>query len=80
MPAAVMVWMGAIQGLIQAAPDIIAFAAKVKGWIADLFSAGIITAEQQNELHARVTAICAAALNNTLPPHWQVEADPTPKT
>lgn len=69
-------WMKAIQGLLAAAPDIIAFAGKVKQWIADMFTSGVITAEQQNELNDRVTEICRAALNDELPSHWKVEPDP----
>ena len=76
MTAAVIAWMTAIQGLMAVAPDVIVFAAKVKGWIGDMFMAGLISAEAQDALHARVTAICAATLNNQLPPSWEVEPDP----
>lgn len=76
MPAAVIAWMAAIQGLIAVAPDVIAFAAKVKGWIADMFSSGLITKETQDELNARVTEICRATLNGDVPIHWTVEDDP----
>jgi hypothetical protein len=76
MNPAIIALMAAIQGLISAAPDIIAFASKVKLWINDMFSSGLITATEQAALHARVTEICAAALNGKVPSHWQVEADP----
>lgn len=76
MPAAIITWMAAIQSLMNVAPDVIAFSAKVKNWIDDMFSAGLIPAETQNALHARVTDICRNVLNGTVPAHWQVEADP----
>lgn len=76
MTASVIAWMAAVQGLMAVAPDVILFAAKVKGWINDLFSTGVISADVQNALHQRVSAICAATLTKQIPPHWQVEADP----
>lgn len=76
MTAQVLAWMTAVQGLMTLAPDVILFAAKVKGWIADLFQSGLITAETQNALHARVTELCRATLNGETPAHWLVEADP----
>jgi hypothetical protein len=76
MSPAVIALMAAIQGLIAASPDIIAFAGKVKLWIRDMFSSGLITAAQQQELHDRVTTIVRDALNGDVPSHWQVEADP----
>lgn len=76
MTTQVIAWMAAVQGMLAMAPDVIALAAKVKGWINDLFTTGVITAETQNALHARVTELCRAALNGEVPAHWQVEADP----
>lgn len=78
MTAQVLAWMTAIQGMLTVAPDVIALAAKVKQWITDLFTTGVITAEVQNELHARVNEICRATLNGEMPDHWQVEPDPEP--
>lgn len=78
MTAQVLAWMTAIQGMLTLAPDVIALAAKVKQWITDLFTTGVITAEVQNALHARVTEICRATLNGETPEHWQVEPDPEP--
>lgn len=72
----VLAWMAAVQGLMNVAPDVIAFAGKAKQWVDDLFSQKMISAEQQNALHARVTEICRAALLGQEPSHWQVEADP----
>lgn len=76
MNASVLAWMSAVQGLIAIAPDVILFSAKVKGWIADMFSQGVIDADTQNALNARVNNICAALLSGRLPEHWQVESDP----
>ena len=76
MSAGVIAWMAAIQGLIVIAPDVIEFAAKVKRWITDMFSSGLITAGQQHTLNERVTDICRAALNGQVPEAWRVEPDP----
>lgn len=76
MSPAVLMWMNALPGLIAAAPDVIAFAGKVKQWISDMFTSNLITAEAQNQLNDRVTEICRAALNGEVPSSWQVEPDP----
>jgi hypothetical protein len=77
MNPAVIAVMAAIQSLIASAPDIIAFAAKVKGWINDMFTAGLINSEQQQALNDRVTAIVKDALNGVVPAHWQIDPDPS---
>jgi hypothetical protein len=77
MNPAVIALISALQGLIASAPDIIAFAAKVKLWINDMFSAGLINSEQQQVLHDRVTAIVKDALNGVVPAHWQIDPDPS---
>lgn len=77
MSPQMIAWMSAVQGLILIAPDVIRFSAKVKDWIADLFSAGVISVEQQNELYARVNEICRATLSGQLPDHWKVDPDPS---
>lgn len=76
MNPAILAWMLAVQQLIATAPDVIAFAAKVKTWITDLFSSGVITVEEQAALMARVNDICAAILTGAQPEHWKVEPDP----
>lgn len=78
MTTQVIAWMTAVQSLMAVAPDVIEFAGKAKQWIRDMFTTGMISAEVQDELSARVTAICVAALNKETPAHWQIEADPTP--
>ena len=76
MPASIILWMTAIQGLIAIAPDVLTFAAKVKAWVKDLFDQGIITEETQNALRERVDTVCAHTLLGEELPHWTVEADP----
>lgn len=76
MTAQAIALMAAIQSLMAVAPDVIAFGYKAKGWIDDMFSLGLIPAEVQNALHARLTELCRAALNGETPKHWQVEPDP----
>lgn len=72
----VIAWMAAVQGLMNIAPDVFAFAGKAKQWVNDLYTQGIISAAQQDALNERVTAICEAVMKNEEPSHWQVEADP----
>jgi hypothetical protein len=76
MPVGIIAWMAAVQGLMAAAPDIIAFGGKVKGWLQDMFGSGLITKQQQDDLNQRVNDICVAALTGKLPASWQVEPDP----
>jgi len=66
-----------IELVLAAAPKVAALAVDAKNWIAALFSHGVITKEQQDDIHAHVDAICAAALAGTPPPQWTAEADPT---
>jgi len=68
--------MAAIQGAIAIAPDVIKLAASAKTFITDLFGSGVITAQEQNDMHTRVTALCIARLKGELPAHWAVEPDP----
>lgn len=77
--AQVVAWMAAIQSMMLLAPDVIRFAAQAKQWVDDLFGLGLISAEAQNALHARVTAMCRATLNGDVPDHWKIEADPEVK-
>lgn len=68
--------MAAIQGAIAIAPDVIKVAAAAKDFISALFSGGVITKEEQDSMHSRVTALCVARLKGELPPHWAIEPDP----
>ena len=68
--------MSAIQGAIAIAPDVIEAAAAARQFIAALFSAKVLTADEQNTLFGRITELCAARIRGELPPHWKVEPDP----
>lgn len=76
MPASVIAWMNAVQGLLLIAPNIEQFAGQVRQWIQDMFTAGLITAETQNLLMARVDEICAAILAGQELDSWKVDPDP----
>lgn len=65
-----------LQGLISNAPQIYKAAADAVAFVEALFSAKLITADQQNALHDHVDAIILARLKGEPPPHWQVEPDP----
>jgi len=75
MPAAVLLALQGIAALISAAPQIESIVTSAKNLIDAMFTAKLITADQQNALKARVDADCALALAG-LPVHWQVEPDP----
>lgn len=76
MPPIVFTVLAAIQAAIQAAPQVKAVVVKGKEFIGALFSANIITKEQQDQLFARVDEISAAFKDGKQPPHWDVEPDP----
>lgn len=64
------------QAAIAAAPKVAALVVKAKEYIEALFTAGLISKEQQDQLHAHMDAAQAAALSGNTPPHWTVEPDP----
>lgn len=68
--------MAAIQGAITIAPDVIEAAMAARQFVAALFTAKVLTAEEQNALFANITTLCTARLKGELPSHWKVEADP----
>lgn len=76
MPPIVLTIITFIELAIKAAPEIKSIAESAKTLISDLFSHGLITVDQQNQLHAHMDAIMTATLAGTLPPSWQVQADP----
>lgn len=76
MPLTIIAWMNAVQGLLLIAPNVEKFATQVRQWIADMFAAGLITAETQDILMARVDEICAATLAGQELDSWKVEPDP----
>ena len=65
-----------VQAAIQAAPQVIALVESGKNMITALFTAKLITAEQQSVLHAHIDSISAMAKAGIVPAHWQVQADP----
>lgn len=75
-PVTIGLIMQGIEAAISAAPQVEALVVKAKDFIASLFGAGLITKATQDSLHARIDAVCAAALAGQVPPAWTVEADP----
>ena len=76
MPPTVLMALDGLEALIQAEPQIASVVSAVKNLITGLFGAGIITADQQNALHARIDAVAAAAQAGQVLPEWTVEPDP----
>jgi hypothetical protein len=75
--ATVALIISGIQAAIAAAPQVKELAISAKNFIAGMFTAGLITKEVQDQAHAHVDAVCAAALAGQVPPAWTVEADPS---
>lgn len=78
MGAQALAIMSVIQGAFAIAPDIIGFATTARSFIAGLFTSGVITAAEQNEMAERVQALCIARLKGELPQHWRIDPDPVP--
>lgn len=76
--ATIQLIMQGIAAAISAAPQVIAVANKAREFVAELFSARVITIEQQNKMMAHIGEMQAAALAGAKPPHWEVEPDPVP--
>lgn len=76
--ASILLIVQGIQAAIAAAPGVIAVVEKGKDLISALFTAGKITKEQQDALHARIDADAALAASGIVPPEFQVEPDPVP--
>jgi hypothetical protein len=70
----------AIQAAIVAAPQIEKAVASAKTWVTGLFESGAIDVNTQNKIHSHIDAVQAAVLAGTVPPAWQVEADPRSPT
>ncbi len=67
-----------IQAIIAAAPTIKQVIVEAKQFITNLFSAGLISKETQDQMMAHVDATCEAALAGKLGPEWSVEPDDAP--
>ena len=78
-PATLMLIISAVKAAIKAAPEILDVAMGAKIFIASLFKANLITAEQQREIFATVDAICNQAITDTYGDHWKVDPDPDTK-
>ncbi len=75
--AAILAIIKYIQLAIAAAPDVIKAATDAKNFVTQLFLAKLITADQQNLLHAHVDGLAAVFIEGqALPSHWTVEPDP----
>ena len=75
-PATLSLILNLINGLLIAAPDIAKTVADVKRLIEALFTAKLITVEQQNALAQFVDAQEALRAAGLTPEHWKVQPDP----
>ncbi len=66
-----------IQSSIAVAPDAIRLAADFKDFIDALFTAKVVSKDEQDQLHARVTESCLARLRGEIPDYMKVEPDPS---
>ncbi len=65
-----------IYAAMAAAPKVIEIAQKGKELITALFTAGAISKEKQDAMHASIDARYAMHLAGIVPSYWQVEPDP----
>lgn len=66
-----------IQAAISAAPGVVDVVEKGKALITSLFTAKLISKEVQDALHAHIDAHAALVAAGIVPPHWQVDPDPS---
>lgn len=78
MGAALPLILQGILAAVQAAPQVAELIKGAKDFITSLTTAKIITADQQNLLHAWVDNQSALAASGIVPPSWKVEPDPAP--
>lgn len=76
MPAAIALAIQGLLALLNAAPQVEAIATRVRDMFRQMAQAGLITAEVQNALDARVEADLALFRNGVVPPEYQVQPDP----
>ena len=76
MPPVAILVLNGLTAALTAAPQVVELAQKAKDFFGSMTGAGLITADQQDTLHARVDQIQQAALEGKLPPAWTVELDP----
>lgn len=77
MGAALPVILQGILAAIQAAPQVAEIVTAAKNMISALFTAKVITTDQQTALHTWVDNQVALAASGIVPPAWQVQPDPT---
>jgi hypothetical protein len=75
-PATLMLIVQGVGAAISAAPQIEAVVVSAKNFITSLFEGGVITIDQQAAVHSHIDALVAAANSGTVPPEFQVGADP----
>jgi hypothetical protein len=75
MPTALLL-LQVLQAAISAAPQAIDIATKGKDLIDSLFTAKLITVEQQNALKNHVDSMMALAVAGIVPDWWKVQPDP----
>lgn len=76
MPAAVLLAIQAAQALLTEFPQIEGLAADIQRFFAGLFSKGVISVDQQNQVKEHVDAVLAAIESGNIPPEFTVEPDP----
>jgi hypothetical protein len=76
MPPFVFLVLQGIQAAIQAAPQVKEVIDAGKQMISSLFTANVITKEQQDTLHAQVDQIADDFANGRIPSSWLVKPDP----
>jgi len=67
--------LAGVNAVLTAAPDVVAVAEKVKQTINRLFTAGVISADEQNRLHAHCDDHMNARLRGEKPPELEIEPD-----
>ena len=76
-PALVLQVIQLINAMLTAAPRVAELVKQGKDLITALFTAKLITKEQQDAMHAYVDGLAAMHMAGIVPQHWQVEPDPT---
>ncbi len=65
-----------IQAVLSAAPQVAELVLKAKELITALFTAKVISKEQQDAMHLHVDSLAALYAAGIVPPAWKVEPDP----
>ena len=75
-PALLLMIIQGVQAAISAAPGVIEVATKAKELIQALFTAKLITKQQQDATFLYIDAHAAMVMAGITLPHWMVEPDP----